>query len=103
VHLGVLAYQVTFLLLHSSYTEPLDTSCSLDGANRTSWRPKEGVLLTTLKEHSGAVNRLVVSPDQAFFASASADRTVKIWQTRQLDRVAFPRYALLSHLLPYGS
>lgn len=50
------------------------------------------MLLTTLKEHSGAVNRLLVSPDQAFFASASADRTVKIWQTRQLDRVAFPRY-----------
>jgi WD40 repeat protein len=78
----------------SSYTEPLDTSCSLDGVVRSSWRPKEGVLLTTLKEHSGAVNRLVVSPDQAFFASASADRTVKVWQTRQLDRVAFPRYSI---------
>jgi WD40 repeat protein len=85
----------------SSYTEPLDISCSLDGASRSAWRPKEGVLLTTLKEHSGAVNRLVISPDQAFFASASADRTVKIWQTRQLDRVAFPRYDFLGvPLLP---
>ena len=76
----------------STYVEPLDTTCSLDGASRASaWRPKEGVLLTTLKEHSGAVNRLMVAPDQSFFASGSADHTVKIWQTRQLDRVAFPR------------
>ena len=78
----------------SSYTEPLDISCSLDGPGRSSWRPKEGVLLTTLKEHGGAVNRIVVSPDQSFFASASSDRTVRIWQTRQLDRVAFPRLIL---------
>ena len=80
-----------FVTLHSSYTEPLDVSCSLDGGARTARRPKEGVLLTTLREHTGAVNRLAVAPDQSFFASASADRTIKIWQTRQLDRVAFPR------------
>ena len=49
------------------------------------------MLLTTLKEHSGAVNRLIVSPDQSFFASGAADKTVKIWQTKQLDRVAFPK------------
>ena len=78
-------------IAYSAYTEALDTSCSLDGATRSAWRPKENLLLTTLKEHSGAVNRLMVSPDQSYFASASADRTVKIWQTRQLDRVAFPR------------
>ena len=66
-------------------------SGSLDGPGRTAWRPKEGVLLTTLKEHSGPVNRLIVSPDQSFFASGSADKTVKIWQTKQLDRVAFPK------------
>jgi len=69
----------------------------LDGAARTAWRPKENVLLTTLKEHSGAVNRLAVSPDQAFFASASSDSTVKIWQSRQLDRVAFPRYSSIHY------
>lgn len=79
------------LFIHSQYTEPLDISCSLDGAVRTAWRPKENVLLTTLKEHSGAVNRLAIAPDQSFFASASSDCTVKIWQSRQLDRVAFPR------------
>jgi WD40 repeat protein len=73
----------------------LDTSCSLDGATRAPWRPKEGVLLNTLKEHSGAVNRLAVSPDQSFFVSASADRTVRIWQVRQLDRMAFPRYIVV--------
>ena len=83
-----------FLILYSGYTEALDVSGSLDGPGRTAWRPKEGVLLTTLKEHSGPVNRLIVSPDQSFFASGSADKTVKIWQTKQLDRVAFPKYDL---------
>lgn len=77
--------------LSSGYTEALDVSGSLDGPGRTAWRPKEGVLLTTLKEHSGPVNRLIVSPDQSFFASGSADKTVKIWQTKQLDRVAYPK------------
>lgn len=51
-------------------------------------------MLTSLREHSSAVNRLVVSPDQSYFASASSDRTVKIWQTRNLDRMAFPRSVL---------
>ncbi len=55
------------------------------------WRPKEGVLMMTLREHGGAVNRLVVSPDQSYFCSASADHTIRVWQARLLDRVAFPR------------
>ena len=78
----------------SNYLEQLDTSYSLDNLGvsvRTAWKPKENVLMMTLREHSGAVNRLAVSPDQIFFASASSDKTVKIWQTKNLDRVAFPR------------
>ena len=56
------------------------------------WKPREsGVLLTSLREHSAAVRRISVAADQSFFSSASEDGTVKIWQTRMLDRVAFPR------------
>ncbi|KAJ1426931.1 hypothetical protein B484DRAFT_450462 [Ochromonadaceae sp. CCMP2298] len=103
---GILIQPTADNRVYSSYTDVLDTSCSLDAvaaagaagprlptSSQPAWRPKEGVLLTTLREHSGAVNRLVVSPDQAFFASASADTTVKIWPTRQLDRAAVPRSA----------
>lgn len=61
---------------------------------RSTLRPKENVLLTTLREHTRAVNRLAVSPDQIYFASASSDRTVKIWQAKNIDRVAFPRSVL---------
>jgi phosphoinositide-3-kinase regulatory subunit 4 len=49
------------------------------------------VLLSTLREHSLAVNRLAVAPDDSFFASASADSTVKIWQLKGMDRTAYPR------------
>lgn len=55
--------------------------------------------MMTLREHRSAVNRLVVSPDQSYFASASSDRTVRIWQTRQLDRLNFFRYAGFPHFL----
>lgn len=45
----------------------------------------------TLREHSAAVNKLVVAADQCYFASASDDHTVRIWQTRHLDKHAFPK------------
>jgi WD40 repeat protein len=61
-------------------------------------RPKENVLLSTLREHTRAVSRIAVSPDQLFFASASMDKTIKVWQTKYLDRVAFPRL-LIKYLL----
>jgi WD40 repeat protein len=83
-----------FLSVSSCYIEPLDLSSSLDGSPRSGWRPREGVLLTTLREHYGAVNRLMVAPDQSYFASVSADRTAKIWQTKNIDKAAFPRWCL---------
>jgi phosphoinositide-3-kinase regulatory subunit 4 len=45
----------------------------------------------TLKEHKSAVNRLVVSPDQSYFASASSDHTVRVWQTKTLDKLSYPK------------
>ena len=77
---------------YNAYLEPLDTSMANDvSVNRASWRPRENVLVATLSEHSGAVNRLAVSPDQSYFISASNDKTARIWPTRGLDRSACPR------------
>jgi len=47
---------------------------------------KINVLISTLTEHSGSVNRLSVAQDQTFFASASSDGTVKIWDLRRYDQ-----------------
>lgn len=51
------------------------------------WRPKEDVLLATTSsttEHSGPVTRLAVSRDQAFFVSASADGTSRVFELGQM-------------------
>ena len=58
------------------------------------WRPREDVLICSMQEHTGSVNRLAVAPDQSFFCSASSDRTVKIWQVRGIDRRVCPRSAV---------
>ena len=85
------------------------------------WRPKVGgVVVQTLSEHvpsdegtssqgaasitsmtgtgsarwhSGAVNRLAVSPDHTFFVSASSDGTSRVWATALLDSNVAPRAA----------
>ena len=49
------------------------------------WRP-EGVLVTTFGEHTGPINRVVASPDHAFFITGSDDGTVKVWDTLRLER-----------------
>jgi phosphoinositide-3-kinase regulatory subunit 4 len=49
------------------------------------WRP-EGTLVTTLSEHTAAVNRILVAPDQSFFITGSDDGTVKVWDTSRLER-----------------
>lgn len=51
----------------------------------TGWRPR-GVLVAHLQEHRLAVNDVAVSNDQAFFVSASDDSTVRIWDTRKLEK-----------------
>ncbi|XP_065061458.1 phosphoinositide 3-kinase regulatory subunit 4-like [Rhopilema esculentum] len=51
---------------------------------QTSWRPK-GQLVAHLHEHKSSINKIVVSGDCAFFATASNDATVKVWDTQRLD------------------
>jgi len=49
------------------------------------WRP-QGVLVGTYAEHTGPINRVIPSPDHAFFVTASDDGTVKVWDTLRLER-----------------
>lgn len=49
------------------------------------WRP-EGVLVATFGEHTGPINRVIPSPDHAFFITGSDDSTVKVWDTLRLER-----------------
>ncbi len=64
---------IHFLLLDTLRTSPGE------------WRPR-GVLISHLHEHASSVNCLAVSQDDSFFASASDDGTVKIWDVRAIDR-----------------
>ncbi|KAJ0965888.1 hypothetical protein J5N97_027026 [Dioscorea zingiberensis] len=51
----------------------------------TGWRPR-GVLVAHMQEHRSAVNDIAVSNDHSFFVTASNDSTVKIWDTRKLEK-----------------
>ncbi|CAM9512569.1 unnamed protein product [Ectocarpus sp. 12 AP-2014] len=61
------------------------------GSRRPDWRPRQGVLVASLREHGGAVNRLALSQDQAFFVSASSDSTCKVWELRGMDHTVNPQ------------
>lgn len=49
------------------------------------WRP-QGILVAHLQEHQLAVNDIAVSHDHNFFVTASDDCTVKIWDSRRLEK-----------------
>lgn len=80
----------------------VDDSSQSDINNQTTvsdigWKPR-GVLVAHLHEHNSAVNDLAVSSDNAFFVSASDDSTVKIWDTRKLEKDISFRSRLTYHL-----
>ena len=49
------------------------------------WRP-EGTLIAAFGEHVGPINRVIPSPDHAFFITASDDGMVKVWDSLKLER-----------------
>ena len=55
-----------------------------DTQARQGWRP-EGRMVGHLAEHKMAVNKIVVSPDQRYFATASDDGTVRFWDCARLE------------------
>lgn len=61
------------------------------------WRPR-GILVAHLQEHRSAVNDIANSTDQSFFVSASDDCTVKVWDSRKLEKDISFRSRLTYHL-----
>lgn len=61
------------------------------------WRPR-GVLIAHLQEHRSAVNDIAISTDHSFFVSTSDDCTVKIWDSRKLEKDISFRSRLTYHL-----
>ncbi|KAJ3126534.1 Serine/threonine-protein kinase [Nowakowskiella sp. JEL0407] len=49
------------------------------------WKP-QGLLVSQLSEHASVINKVSVAPDHSFFASCSNDGTVRIWDTRRLEK-----------------
>jgi len=79
---------------YSMFIEPLDGTSHHGSRPEQVWRPKENAVVSVMSEHSNSVNRIAVSHDQTFFVSASSDGSAKVWQTKGMDRNAFPRSAL---------
>ncbi|KAK9447800.1 uncharacterized protein V1518DRAFT_386358 [Limtongia smithiae] len=75
---------------------PAETSGGMKNiSNRTAstvTRQADTLLVAQFGEHAGAtVNRVVVSPDRAFFATAADDGTVKVWDIMQMEAVVTSR------------
>ncbi|XP_004513055.1 serine/threonine-protein kinase VPS15-like [Cicer arietinum] len=61
------------------------------------WRPR-GVLVQHLEEHRSTVNEIAVSSDNSFFATASDDSTVKIWDSKKLEKEILLKSKLTYHV-----
>ncbi|KAK7751532.1 Serine/threonine-protein kinase [Diatrype stigma] len=49
------------------------------------WKPA-GKLVATFSEHTGAINRVIPSPDHQFFITGGDDGCVKVWDSARLER-----------------
>ena len=58
------------------------------------WKPNK-VLVAHLTEHKSSVNQLKITQDSQFFASASSDGTVRIWDCLKLEKKVANRAALV--------
>ncbi|KAI1142345.1 ARM repeat-containing protein [Hypoxylon sp. FL0543] len=54
-------------------------------AAEEAWKPN-GSLVATFSEHTGAINRVLPSPDHLFFITGSDDGSVKVWDSSRLER-----------------
>lgn len=61
------------------------TSKNVAQAPADNWRPS-GRLVATFAEHTGAINRIVPSPDHVFFITGGDDGSVKVWDSGRLER-----------------
>lgn len=71
----------------------------LRGETLRTWRPS-GVLVAHLTEHKAAVNQLRITEDNQFFASASNDGTVRIWDCQRLEKKVTNRSRLVYEPAP---
>jgi WD40 repeat protein len=69
------------------------------------WDTQRGDCVSTLKGHTDAINGLAFSPDGKSLATASSDRTVKVWDvaTAQGARTFTLPYSNVSALNPDGT
>lgn len=49
------------------------------------WKPT-GKMVATFAEHTGAINRILPSPDHIFFITGGDDGAVRVWDTTRLER-----------------
>lgn len=74
-----------------------EPSLSRTSVPDSGWKPR-GVLVAHLQEHRSAVNDIATSSDHSFFVSASDDSTVKVWDSRKLEKDISFRSRLTYHL-----
>ncbi|CAL9227315.1 unnamed protein product [Arabidopsis halleri] len=74
-----------------------ESSLSRTSVPDSGWKPR-GVLVAHLQEHRSAVNDIATSSDHSFFVSASDDSTVKVWDSRKLEKDISFRSRLTYHL-----
>ncbi|KAF5481940.1 hypothetical protein F2P56_002550 [Juglans regia] len=82
---------------NSSDLTGLPTFARTSSIPDSGWRPR-GVLVAHLQEHRSAVNDIAITSDHNFFVSASDDSTVKVWDSRKLEKDISFRSRLTYHL-----